>query len=795
MKNNIKKIFLLIFFFNLYVNFAIASEDFIFESKSIELLNSTKTIIAKDGVEITSSDGLNISAFTSNYDKISRILSLEKNIIIKDELNKISLNSEKIIYNKNYEKIFSKYKTEINFNNLYFLSGNDITLDRAKLIISSKKKAVLKDKSNNTLNLKDFNYSIKDKQVFTSQLTFIDNKGNRYASQNSMIDLNNQKIASKDVELYFHENGQLGKNARIKGSSLLNENNKSIIKNGIFTTCKRSEKCPPWSLKSKKVIHDKEKKTITYDKSTLQFFDIPVFYFPKFFHPDPTVKRQSGFLIPSLVGSSSNGDSLKVPYYKVIDDHKDITFTPQFFFNNDFLLQNEFRLKEKFTSHITDFGFKKIGSSTKSHFFSNTKKDLNKDAEFSQIEINLEQTTNDTYLKKNNIQTKTSKEYSQSVLNSFVKFNSTGEDYKIFSEMRVIEDLSKSKSSDKFQYIFPNFNISKLIDTGTNVNGNLNYSLSGSNIKKDTNVEERKLANNMNYKSKSLFSSFGSISNFEIFLKNTIKKGKNSSTYEDKTQSRNNSLITFNSSLPLEKKNSKYVSNLTPKMLLMFNPDDSTNISSSDRKINNTNLFSYNRLGLSDSFEGDKSVTLGIDYRLNDLNNNNLLSFNLGQIFKDKDNKKFPKKSTLQNKSSDLLGALKIKPNENFNLSYDFSADNNLDTINSSKINGELKINNFYTFFEFLEENNDIGTNSYMTNNVRYNFDNKSSLLFNTRRNRKTDLTEFYDLIYEYRNDCLIAAIEYNKDYYQDRDLKPNESIIFKLTITPFASVNTPSIK
>ena len=148
----------------------------------------------------------------------------------------------------------------------------------------------------------------------------------------------------------------------------------------------------------------------------------------------------------------------------------------------------------------------------------------------------------------------------------------------------------------------------------------------------------------------------------------------------------------------------------------------------------------------------------------------------------------------MQNKSSDLLGALKIKPNENFNLSYDFSADNNLDTINSSKINGELKINNFYTFFEFLEENNDIGTNSYMTNNVKYNFDNKSSLLFNTRRNRKTNLTEFYDLIYEYRNDCLIAAIEYNKDYYQDRDLKPTETIIFKLTITPFASVNTPSI-
>ena len=68
-----------------------------------------------------------------------------------------------------------------------------------------------------------------------------------------------------------------------------------------------------------------------------------------------------------------------------------------------------------------------------------------------------------------------------------------------------------------------------------------------------------------------------------------------------------------------------------------------------------------------------------------------------------------------------------------------------------------------------------------MTNDVRYNFDKQNSILFNTRRNRKTDLTEYYNLIYEYRNDCLVAAIEYNKDYYQDRDLKPSEEIFLKL--------------
>ena len=223
MKSNIKKIFLLILFFNLYFNFVSASEDFIFESKSIEFLNSTKTIVAKKGVNIKSSDGINISAFTSNYNKISRILTLEKNIIIEDKPNKLSINSEKIVYDKNKEIIFSKDKTEILISDLYILKGTDIKLDRNHLKLSSKKKAILKDIYNNILNLDGFDYSIRNKQIQTNELIFLNNEGNRYVSKNSMVDLNNKKIASKDIELYFDENGQLGKNARLKGSSFINQ--------------------------------------------------------------------------------------------------------------------------------------------------------------------------------------------------------------------------------------------------------------------------------------------------------------------------------------------------------------------------------------------------------------------------------------------------------------------------------------------------------------------------------------------------------------------------------------------
>ena len=209
--------------------------------------------------------------------------------------------------------------------------------------------------------------------------------------------------------------------------------------------------------------------------------------------------------------------------------------------------------------------------------------------------------------------------------------------------------------------------------------------------------------------------------------------------------------------------------------------------------MNITNIFSSNRLGLNDSIEGGQSLTIGFDYELKNKDNNDFLGFSLGQIFKDTEDNRLPLKSKMQNKSSDIVGDFNFQPNNNLKINYDFSADNNLDTMNYTKLETQFSVNNFITSFEFLEENNDIGSDSYLLSDVKYKFSDRNSLAYNTRRNRKTDLTEYYNLIYEYRNDCLIAAIEYNKDYYQDRDLKPTEEIFFSLTFTPFTSIATPS--
>ena len=77
-----------------------------------------------------------------------------------------------------------------------------------------------------------------------------------------------------------------------------------------------------------------------------------------------------------------------------------------------------------------------------------------------------------------------------------------------------------------------------------------------------------------------------------------------------------------------------------------------------------------------------------------------------------------------------------------------------------------------------------MGDESIFENITTYNFNENNSLNFSTRRNRKINLTEYYNLVYEYKNDCLVAGIKYNKAFYEDRDLKPSENLFFYYTYT-----------
>ena len=135
----------------------------------------------------------------------------------------------------------------------------------------------------------------------------------------------------------------------------------------------------------KKITHDKINQNIIYKDAVLNIYDFPVFYFPKFFHHDPSVERRSGFLKPELNESNILGSSFYLPYYSVLAVNKDLTIKPTIFDSEIYMLQNEYRQINENSSLVADFGLTRgykssIENSNKnslSNLFINFNADLN----------------------------------------------------------------------------------------------------------------------------------------------------------------------------------------------------------------------------------------------------------------------------------------------------------------------------------------------------------------------------------------------------------------------------------
>ena len=122
-------------------------------------------------------------------------------------------------------------------------------------------------------------------------------------------------------------------------------------------------------------------------------------------------------------------------------------------------------------------------------------------------------------------------------------------------------------------------------------------------------------------------------------------------------------------------------------------------------------------------------------------------------------------------------------------MNYEFSINHDLNEIQYNSLSTTIKKNNFVTTFNYIEEEGEVGSANILENMTTFNFNDQNFLTFKTRENKEIDLTEYYDLIYEYKNDCLIAGIKYNKTFYKDRDLEPSEDFMFSIKLIPLTAV------
>ena len=572
---------------------------------------------------------------------------------------------------------------------------------------------------------------------------------------------------------------------------------KSEFKKSVFTMCdyREKDKCPPWSVKAKEMLHDSKNKTIFYKNAVVKVYDVPIFFFPKLSHPDPTVKRRSGFLIPTFSDTKNLGSGISVPYFWALNDDKNLTLTSKLYVRENPLLLGEYHQAFRNADFITDFGYtegyKKTSatktSGDKSHFFSKFSKNFTGDDNSKNtLSLSVQNVSNDKYLKLYKIKSNLVDYSSDTLENSFDFTRETNDSF--FGINASMYETIKEDYNDKYEYIYPQITYDKNLLSNDFLT--IDYQNNFKVHKYDTNKFTNFLTNDLNWSLREKKYNSGLSTKILGNFKNINYEAKNVDLYKKDTTSELYGSIGYLSELEFQKNNQGSLHSLKPKLLFRYSPGSMRKENDGSRLIP-INAFSLDRLNNINNFETGLSSTFGFDYMID--NGNNELNFSAAQIISEKENKKMPTKSSLDEKLSDFVGSADYKVNENLNLNYNFALDQNYKELNYNEFGAAINLNSFNFDFNYLQENKHIGDQEYFETKINFLNTSNSQFSFETKRNLVSNSSEFYNLSYEYLNDCLRAGLVYRREFYNDSELEPENSLMFKITLTPFGNINSPS--
>ena len=770
------------------------SDDIKFESEKIDIKKNGNEVFAFKSKTLIPEDDITITSDKVRYLKKENILIFTENVIFYDNLNNITIISDKINYDRKINLINSEGPTKFNLTN-YKIKSSNVFFDRNEQLIYGNEDTILKDKDGNIIKLKNkFNLNVEKEVAQAANSIILDKDDNKYIFEDLAINLKTNEIAGKEIKIDFKNSyfGNEKNDPLLKGKSSYSNENELKVYKAVFSTCNTINKsCRGWELNAEEFKHDKQKKVFEYKNSWLKILDFKVFYLPYFNHPDPSVKRKSGFLTPSYGSSDSLGTQINFPYFKVLSDDKDITFNPRYYADKSFLLQNEYRQALENSNVISDFSFLVGDAGTKGHFFYNQ---IGKIDENLSYKLNLKNVKGDNFLKTHKLKNSSPIITNDSVLVSNVDLNWIFDDSDLNTSFRIYEDLSRNYH-DRYQYIFPDFNYLKKINIPDSYNGSFNFNSYGYNKLYNTNITETVLTNDFIFSSNEFINSKGIATDYDLLLKNSNNYSQNSSKFNENANYNLFGILKVDTSYPLQKKLENYTNFLKPIVSFRYSPNGNTDLSSKDVFLNYNSVFGLNRIGESSQVEGGESLSLGLEFKRTDNFGLDILDFRFANVIKNNENYKMPAKSKLNKKRSDIFGNFNFRPSNNLKLEYYFSYDKDLKYSNRDQLGIDFSVNNFLTNISYYSVHNDLPEQESIKNTNTFKLDNENIFMFEISKDLKDNFTQYYDLTYKYETDCLSLNLNFNKSFFRDGSLEPNQSISFLLKIIPFTELGVKNLE
>ena len=181
-----------------------------------------------------------------------------------------------------------------------------------------------------------------DRVTATGNVTLLEPSGEVIFADHMELEDQMKSGVIRNIRIILSDDSRFAANGAVRSGG-----NRTEMSKAVFSPCplcaEHPGKSPLWQIKAAKVVHDQRRQQITYTDAFFELFGAPIAYTPYFSHPDPTVKRRSGFLTPSFGGSSLLGTTIQIPYFFNLAPNRDATFSPIFTSGEGVVLTGEYR--------------------------------------------------------------------------------------------------------------------------------------------------------------------------------------------------------------------------------------------------------------------------------------------------------------------------------------------------------------------------------------------------------------------------------------------------------------------
>jgi LPS-assembly protein len=601
----------------------------------------------------------------------------------------------------------------------------------------------------------------------------------------------------------------LSDNSRLAGHSVVRSGgNITTLHRGVYSPCnicaEKGQTTPIWQIKAFRVVHNKEEKRIVYEDAFMEFFGVPVLYVPYFSHPDPTVKRQSGFLTPSIASSTELGQQVEVPYFWAISPDKDLTLIPRFTTKEGPVYQGKYR--QRFESgSLTSFATgtwprsQQSGTPGENDFRGSLfgEGDFNIDDQWS-WSFQTELTTDDTYLRKYDLSGKTD------LVNNL---NATYVDGRnsFTADAYYFRGLLATDSESTTPWVAPTLQYEHVFPDQI-LGGNLGFSANATIIGRSVGPQSRRVSGTFRWDRRETTSNgfihrlFGSLRGDFYSVEDVPNAAVPGTEFEAQTITRALPTIGTEWSYPLARSDGGMHQVIEPIVQLIYSPNVGNTVEIPDEdslsfEFDDTNLFSEDRFSGFDRWETGARANVGVRYSIFTPNGGQANAM-FGQSYRLEDNTSIAAETGLRDETSDYVGRIMLSPSNDFLAVYRFRLDDEEFKIKRNEINllgrhGPVSAEVGYGYFAAdqsvtFQEREEI----YLGSIIK--LDEYWRLFGQTRRDLADHRTVANRVGIGYEDECLGASLTFKQSFYSDRDIEPDNSLVFQITLKTLGTDNAP---